>query len=151
MTSGPDSVQDCARARDRKQDSKGDGFGFPREVRLTEAALFGRVFKKAFRVRGRFLLVLARPNQTQSSRLGMAIAKKKIRKAVGRNRIKRLIRESFRVTKRTLPPVDLVVMAQAGAHKADNRSLRAELDEHWQVIGRKFAVTNNSQSDPSHS
>jgi ribonuclease P protein component len=56
---------------------------------------------------------------------------------VERNRIKRVIRESFRMARVGLPGVDLVVMSRAGAREADNRRLRFSLEGHWRrIIGK---------------
>jgi ribonuclease P protein component len=69
------------------------------------------------------------------ARLGLAIAKKQVRRAVDRNRIKRIVRETFRRHRARLPGVDLVVMARAAASTADNRRLAASLERHFTRIG----------------
>lgn len=66
------------------------------------------------------------------SRLGLAIAKKSIRSAVGRNRIKRLIRESFR--EQSLPSVDLVILANKAIDELSNQQLRIGLERCWQRL-----------------
>ncbi|HET7922776.1 MAG TPA: ribonuclease P protein component [Gammaproteobacteria bacterium] len=66
------------------------------------------------------------------ARLGMAVAKKAVPAAANRNRIKRVIRESFRLTRSGLPPLDLVVQAKPAAGLADNPALRQSLARHWQ-------------------
>lgn len=67
-----------------------------------------------------------------ASRLGLAIAKKQLRRAVDRNRIKRLVREYFR--SEVLPvdekARDYVVMARSAAKMASNATLRASLANH---------------------
>ena len=68
--------------------------------------------------------------------MGLAIAKKAAKRAVDRNRIKRLCRESFR-QQDNLPVVDLVVMTRASAVSATNAELFSALDKHWQRIRRK--------------
>ena len=50
----------------------------------------------------------ARPNDVGVARLGLVVAKKVLRRAVDRNRVKRVIRESFR-KRRGLPALDIVV------------------------------------------
>ena len=66
--------------------------------------------------------------------MGLAISKRVSKRAVERNRIKRLVRESFRRARAQLPPVDLVVMAREAAAGVPGSQLLAELDALW----RKF-------------
>jgi len=67
-----------------------------KDNRLLNAGDYGRVFKKATRSRDNCFIVLSRSNDTDIARLGQAISKKNCRFASGRNRIKRVVRESFR-------------------------------------------------------
>ncbi len=66
----------------------------------------------------------------------MAIAKKHLRRATSRNRIKRLIRESFRQHQSLLQGLDLVVLARPGLDQVDNRTLLQSLERHWQRAAR---------------
>ena len=84
--------------------------------------------------------MLAAASATQQPRLGLAVSRKTAPKAVDRNRIKRLVRESFRQAP-ALPPEDLVVIARPAAREADSSTLRTSLDQHWQRLGLK---TENS-------
>lgn len=71
-----------------------------------------------------------------SSRLGAVVSKKVAKSAVRRNRVKRLIRESFRL--RTHPqPIDFIVIAKPGAADADNTLLTKELNYLWKKIHRR--------------
>ena len=88
--------------------------------------------------------VLATSNDRQQPRLGLAIAKKHIRRAVDRNRIKRQIRESFRQYKDTLPPVDIVVLARHATNKKTNTELAAALKNHWQNLVKQCAKSSCS-------
>jgi ribonuclease P protein component len=65
-------------------------------------------------------------------RLGFAIAKKQLKHAVDRNRIKRLLRESFRQRQKDLPNRDVVVMVRNKILGLSNREIFARLDKHWQ-------------------
>jgi len=58
-------------------------------------------------------------------------------KAVARNRIKRLARESFRLNQQVLPAVDISVSAREGARTAELSALRASLDNHWKSIAQR--------------
>jgi ribonuclease P protein component len=78
--------------------------------------------------------VLARPNDQDGPRLGLAIARKHARAAVDRNRIKRLVRESFRHHLQLLGPLDLVVLGRNGLAQRDNAELTASLQKHWKRL-----------------
>ncbi|CAN5267574.1 ribonuclease P protein component [soil metagenome] len=102
---------------------------------MTHRREFARVFEAAVRSGDRFFTVLARDNRCCEPRLGLAISRKAARKAVQRNRLKRLVRESFRGHQHELPDVDCVVMARSAAAASDNRELDASLDRHWRRLG----------------
>jgi ribonuclease P protein component len=104
--------------------------GFTPEQRLHTPAEFGRVFADASRSTDRFFTVLARPAGRARARLGLTISRRVAKRAVDRNRLKRLTREVFRV-QRDLPPWDFVVLAKPGAAAAEGSPLRASLEQHF--------------------
>ncbi len=89
------------------------------------------MFKHATRSRDRYFTVLFRPNRGDDARLGMAISKKHCRRATARNRLKRIVRESFRQHKAELDGLDVVVMNKPEAATAANRQLFDSLESHW--------------------
>ena len=71
---------------------------FTRQQRLTQASEFKSVFAKPCVKQGDAnMLILGKFNKQKSARLGLAVAKKQLKRAVSRNRFKRLTRESFPV------------------------------------------------------
>jgi ribonuclease P protein component len=111
--------------------------GFPRTARLLTAADFRRVFNDPKRSSDRFFTVLAAPRQeTVSSRLGLAIAKKHIKLASGRNRVKRLVRETFRSMRQSMVSTDFVVLAKPATGDASNAELVASLNRHFERLTR---------------
>jgi ribonuclease P protein component len=98
---------------------------------MADAASYARVFKKAARSKDKLFTVLYRSNDQQRARLGLAVAKKNCKLAVDRNRIKRIVRESFRQHQGDLAGTDIVVLNQAGTHKANNKALLDSLAGHW--------------------
>ncbi|WP_426415519.1 ribonuclease P protein component [Aestuariirhabdus sp. LZHN29] len=113
----------------------GQNKGFDRKLRLLDAAAYKRVFDGAeFKVSHSHLLILARPNDCDHSRLGMVIAKKNVRLAVQRNRIKRLIRESFRHQQADLPGLDIVILARKGIGEQENPNILDLLTRQWRKL-----------------
>ncbi|MGB1109525.1 MAG: ribonuclease P protein component [Gammaproteobacteria bacterium] len=119
--------------------------GFDRGRRLLTPADYSRVFKKAKRVSDGNFTILARrrlksakTEEQLSARLGLAIAKKNIRKAVQRNRIKRQVRESFRHHAQALVGLDLVVMAKRGADLQPNDRLATSLAWLWSDLIKRL-------------
>ena len=110
------------------------GQGFPRAARLLKPDEFRRVFQRARRVQDANFTILARANGDEPARLGLAIARKQIRRSVDRNRLKRLIRESFRRCRPDLQGLDLVVMARSQAVLRSNAELTDALARLWQSL-----------------
>lgn len=109
---------------------------FSRDKRLVTAADYRRVFSKPQKSADTYFTVLARPGRfgNDVSRLGLAIAKKQLRKATERNRIKRLARETFRRRNASMNAIDFVVLVRATARQASNRVLFESLNRHFQRL-----------------
>src|SRR5215472_1617725 len=83
---------------------------------------------------GRCFSVRYRPNGLDHPRMGLAISKRVSKRAVDRNRIKRLVRESFRRHRLELPPIDLMVMAREQAVNLPGPELLDELQLLWKKL-----------------
>ena len=116
--------------------------GFNRRVRILRPADFQRVFADPFKSGNSEFTVLATANGLAHARLGLAIAKKRVRLAVDRNRIKRHVRESFRHHLAQLPGIDIVVMARNGVENRTNEKLVVSLQKHWQSLIKKCAKSS---------
>lgn len=104
-------------------------FGLPRSARLTRATEFRRVYGRGQRARGRWLVVVALRRRAPGHRLGVAVSKEHGR-AVRRNKIKRILREAFRLERPELPgafDVVLIPRTHAGRYPLDD--IRRELAE----------------------
>ena len=98
---------------------------FSREHRLPNAAGFKQVFDAAdIKVFHKHLLILAHNSQQNYPRLGLVIAKKNIRSAVERNRVKRMMRETFRLNQTHIKRLDIVILARKGLDTLSNRQLQ---------------------------
>jgi len=84
-------------------------------------------------------MVIARPNGLGHARLGLAVGVKAAGNAVNRNRIKRVVRDSFRRRQQELPPVDMVVNARIAARSATNAQIAASVAALWARIGERCA------------
>lgn len=110
---------------------------FAREKRL----LIPRQFKAVFdsptaKVPGKHVLLLARLNDLDRPRLGMVIGKKSVKLSVQRNRLKRLIRESFRLHQDDLIGWDIVVVARKGFGELENAELTQHFGKLWKRLAR---------------
>jgi ribonuclease P protein component len=107
----------------------------PRSARLTKPGEFKRVFQRPMISADRCFKVLAQVGGGQGPRLGMAVSRQVDRNATGRNRIKRIIRESFR--RRFAAgglPIDFVVLPRRECATICNGELFQSLEEHWTRI-----------------
>jgi ribonuclease P protein component len=102
---------------------------FPRRAHLRASAEFQAVFGGGTRFSGPLfrLQVLPATQADAQARLGMTVSKRVDKRAVARNRIRRQVREAFRLQRHELPPGDYVFMAKPEASKVDNPGLRAAL------------------------
>ena len=116
-----------------------DTAGFSPDQRLHSPAEFGRVFAEPARSSDRFFTVLARSSGRGIPRLGLTVSRRAARRAVDRNKLKRLAREAFR-HQSALPPYDFVVLARVGADKAERGVLRASLDRHFEQLTKAAAA-----------
>lgn len=105
----------------------GKRFGLSRDERLRRKRDLDRVFAEGAQRKGRLLSVRCLANGLPHRRLGIALGRG-WRKAVARNRAKRLIREAFRTHKHELPEgVDVVVVAWPGWGEPSVGAIAAEL------------------------
>lgn len=108
---------------------------FPREARLLKASEFRAVFRAGRRARAGPLHARLRPNGKRRARLGLAVSRKAARNAVGRNRVRRQLRESFRVNQHRLAGLDVVVsLSRPAAGGAID--LRGRLPRLWSEVVR---------------
>ena len=114
---------------------------FPPTARLSAPGHYQSVFDSpTYKVSSRAFLLLAQVNEAEHSRLGVIVAKKHIRRANRRNRIKRLVREHFRLTELSVP-LNLVVLAKTAADQMDNACVREDLTALWDQLERA-AITS---------
>ncbi len=102
-------------------------FSFPKKQRLLKRKDFVNLNQRGRRIYSKNFLILLKKNNLTFSRLGITVTKK-IGKAVRRNRIKRLIREFFRLNKSRLPKgYDICIIARADVSKFKLQDIKKEL------------------------
>lgn len=140
-----------------------ESFAFKRSQRLLTSREYQRTFDRAkLRFSCPVLLVLAAERvapvagqptvqgdeQTVvPARLGLIVAKKHLKKAVDRNRFKRISRESFRHNQTQLVGLDLIVLARAGAKNTTGQELAELLEKSWRYIERKRRKQSSTHTE----
>ena len=120
---------------------------FSKGKRLLNAKDYSRVFDGVeAKASHKHLLLLAKTNSGPGHRLGLVIAKKNVRLAVQRNRIKRLAREFFRKLPGSDPSIDVVLLTRRGIDQLDNVELSTILQQQWQKLHRHASKPNSSTS-----
>lgn len=107
---------------------------------------FERVYKLGRRAQGARLAVVVLENELGRARLGLSVAKRHHKLAVNRNRVRRLFREAFRLTRAELPPSVDVVMIAIDSAPVELAALRAELPA---LVARALKKKPRVARDPS--
>lgn len=122
--------QDCQRLDDKQ-------FGdqrFADFCRLRKTDEYSSVFAFRRAIKGQYLIVHYRPNEFDTARLGVVVAKKLARRAAQRNLVKRIVREGFRLQRVTLPRLDLVVRLHRPIANATRASMHRDLADLLQRL-----------------
>ncbi|MDP3559518.1 MAG: ribonuclease P protein component [Legionellaceae bacterium] len=110
-------------------------YSFNRTKRLLHKHQFQFVFENAKKIVTSEYIIFFRENQLEHPRLGLAVSKKAISKAHDRNRIKRTIRESFRISMNdTLLPVDMIVLIKNPVMRLSAAGFRVKLKQTWDQL-----------------
>ncbi len=115
----------------------------PAKRRLRRKSDFDAAYARGRRFGNSFFAITAAP-RAEGPRIGLAVAVRVAGNSVERNRIRRVIRESFRVHQHEFPAVDLVVSARAKARDASGSELRAALDALWKKVVEQCATPSLS-------
>lgn len=140
MTSSSASGPANAAAGGEPQKRSAPSFSFPKEVRLRRRTEFLKVQDKGFKITADCLLCLVLPNGRADglTRLGLTVSTK-VGPSVVRNRIRRRLRELFRVKKDTLPrSLDMVFIARNSAAEADFARLSKSFERACTELQRKY-------------
>lgn len=109
-------------------------FSFSSEYRLVSKQDFQSVFAKSRKITRNPWVVLYRPNLLAHPRIGIMLAKHHVKRAVDRNRLRRVIRESFRHHKDVLKGLDIIILLRSEWSPLAKDTLRDDIDNLWQSL-----------------
>lgn len=125
----------------------------PKALRIRAKGDFDRAYQQGISRRSGPLIMHALPNELPYSRLGMSVSRR-VGNAVRRNRIRRLLREAYRLERAKLPAgydVVITVRPHGGLELDDCRrrivTLLGELDDRWRARRRKRSTADEQPDD----
>jgi len=118
--------------------------GLPKEARLLSKADYNAVFTKSVKVSDSLFLILIHKTSNPCSRLGLVISKKVDKRAVQRNRIKRISRETFRNTTFAIN-CDFVVLARPKVTRLANKEIFNSINKLWSQAESKIMRIRKKQ------
>ena len=107
---------------------------FSRQFRLKTKAEFKNIFDQPNKISQKYVTILFKPNQKNYSRIGIIVAKRIAHHAHDRNRIKRIIKDSFRCHKVKLLGKDIIIIAKQPSKIIDKKTLRQGIDHLWEKL-----------------
>ena len=110
---------------------------FGKARRLLKPEQFKQVFNRCYRSNDQYFTFCAHYSDESPGRLGLAISRRHARHAVQRNRLKRIVREHFRLMGEALRGIDIVVLNKPAATDADNARLHASVIAHLRRVVAK--------------
>lgn len=121
-------------------------FSFPKEHRLLKRHEFKQALDSKFKVVTPYIVVLGFPTDRDSSRMGLIVSRK-VGIAVVRNKVKRLLRESFRSISDHSLNMDIVVIARNRAVSADVDQMTESLGTSMEKLARKVRARASQTKD----
>jgi ribonuclease P protein component len=95
---------------------------------------FSQVFQKASKISGCNFAILAKPNNLDYPRIAVMIARRNVKNATDRNRIKRVIKECTRANQEQIKGNDILVIGYKSLDKLSNKELTSCLEKKWQKL-----------------
>ena len=101
---------------------------FPKELKIRKSSEYEEILGKSKRLSTEHFNILCAPNELGYPRMGLVVSKKSIPGSVGRNRIKRVLREYFRLNRALFGSTDVVFVTKKGSEKLDYTLVKKELE-----------------------
>jgi ribonuclease P protein component len=124
-------------------------YSFTSKQRILSKHDYQKVFNQAeFRSGNKRLLLLARQTELKSGRLGLVIPKKQLRRAVDRNLVKRIARNTFRLRQSGFIGIDIVVLVKGKFNPEQVRKQATDdFDVLWTKLAEKIKQAKREQSE----
>ncbi len=117
-------------------------FEFPKDHRLLKRMEFRRALESHAKVVTPYIVVLGVRSGSGHSRMGLIVSRK-VGMAVVRNKVKRLLRESFRLLSEPSKPLDFVVIARKSAAEASFDSVSKSLEGALRRLSKKLVASDS--------
>jgi ribonuclease P protein component len=118
------------------RDARRDGYS--RRHRFSVQGSFGTVLRGSRKLRGRFAIVHVAPGLAGQSRLGVALTRRLVPNAVDRNRVKRLVRDTFRRHGVKHAGLDCVVSLRERYHAANAAPVLEEIRTFFDQLAKNI-------------
>ena len=109
---------------------------FPKELKIRTNSEYEEIFGKSKRLSTEHFNILCAPNSLGYPRMGLVVGKKAVPGAVERSRVKRVLREVFRLDKSLFGSMDVVFVAKKGSEKLDYSLAKREIEK---IIGSELS------------
>ncbi len=113
---------------------------FIKSSRIQRTEDFRQTLRQGEKQKQGGLIVYVKRNNLGFARLGLALSKKIIPSAIIRNRLKRLIRESFRLNQQRLPNLDIIIVVTRRS-LYNNQIFVCDLDKQWSRLAISYKRT----------
>jgi ribonuclease P protein component len=124
-------------------------FALPRKLRVVRRGDFQRAYKQGQRARGDILVVVGIANGLAHSRIGLSVGRVIWRGAVQRNRVRRIFREAFRLSRHELPQgFDFVLIPAKPQLEPELAATRSELERLTRKVVERIATKGPRTSSP---
>ena len=107
---------------------------FQSKLKIKKSAEFANIYSKNKYFYNSGLIMLTKNNNLENPRLGISIPKKNLKLSVQRNKIKRIIKESFRLNYKKIDKLDIVLIGGKNINKFNIKNTQKSLLELWKKI-----------------